>query len=274
MQNFFKFIWQLKKDATRNEILPLATQLTYRFIFALFPFLIFLIALVGYFNINPEHMMAEISATLPADIANIVNDIINEVTALRNPAILTGSLLLSLFTIANGFRAIMRGINRVYGQKDTRHPIKQWLICGALVLILALAVISSLLVIIFRNGIYGLLSNHFQPSWLTSGIFGIAGIATTTAILTIAVILIYKLASAKALPLKSLIPGAALTIATWAASTTAFNFYIQNFTNLSLIYGSIASIFITMLWLNIISITILLGAQLNANLSRRSIVKA
>jgi len=265
MQNFFKFIWDLKKDIVRNEILPLATQLTYRFIFALFPFLIFLISLVGYFNINPEYMMQEVSAALPSGIADAVNDVINEVVDVRNPAILTGSLALSLFTIANGFRAIMRGINRVYEQKENRHILKQWLLCGLLVLILTIAIISSLLVIIFRDAIYAFAPSHAA----TNAIFSAAGTLATAAILILAIILIYKLASTQKHSLKSLMPGAALTIATWALSTTAFNFYIQNFNNMSVIYGSIASVFIMMLWLNIISITILIGAQLNAKLEKR-----
>ena len=267
MQKFFKFIWEIKKDVVANEIMPLATQLTYRFIFALFPFLIFLISLVGFFELDPEYLMAQVSTVLPADIAQIVNDVLNDVTGTRNLGLLSGSLLLSLFTVANGFRAIMRGINRVYDQKDHRHIIKQWLICGLLVLLLAASIILSLLTIVFGDAIYALIPN--ESAFLTAT-FGLAGFAITASILTFAVILIYQFASAKKHPWHSLLPGAALTVVVWAASTSLFNFFINNFTNMSAIYGSIASVFITMLWLNIISITILIGAQLNAKLEARN----
>jgi len=260
----------LKKDVVRNEIMPLATQLTYRFIFALFPFLIFLISLVGYFNINPEQMMAEVSAVLPAEIANAVNEVLHEVVDVRNPAVLTGSLLLSLFTIANGFRAVMRGINRVYEQEDRRHVVKQWLLCGVLVLVLAAAIISSLLAIIFRDAVYSIISAHFAQSFATRVIFSFAGIAITTVILIFAIILIYSLASAKKHRLITLLPGSVLTFAVWAVSTTAFNFYISNFAQMNVIYGSIASVFITMLWLNVISATILIGGQLNAKIKAKN----
>ncbi|MCL2168698.1 MAG: YihY/virulence factor BrkB family protein [Defluviitaleaceae bacterium] len=263
MQKFFRFVWEIKKDVVANEIMPLATQLTYRFIFALFPFLIFLISLVGYFDLEPEYLMAQVSTVLPADIAQVVNDVLGEVTGTRNLGLLSGSLLLSLFTVANGFRAIMRGINRVYDQKDHRHIIKQWLICMLLVLLLAASIILSLLTIVFGDAIYALIP--LESRFLTAT-FGLAGFAITASILTFAVILIYQFASAKMHSWLSLLPGAALTVAVWAASTTLFNFFINNFTNMSVIYGSIASVFITMLWLNIISITILIGAQLNAKL--------
>ncbi|MCL2353461.1 MAG: YihY/virulence factor BrkB family protein [Defluviitaleaceae bacterium] len=249
MKKFFVFVKDFYKATVSNEVITLATQLTYRLIFALFPFIIFLISLVGYFDIDTYHLMGEVQALLPAEIGQAVYNIIGEVVDIGNPNILATSLAIALFTVAHGFHAIMRGVNRVYGQKDTRNIFVQWLFCLALVLILAFAIVFSLLVIVW-------------------GFLGVLGIVVTMAILLFALIVIYRFSSCKKLPLKSLLPGAALTMVVWGASTFIFNFYLSNFSNHSLLYGSIASIFITMLWLNVISITILLGAQLNAMLFR------
>ncbi|MDR2166350.1 MAG: YihY/virulence factor BrkB family protein [Clostridiales bacterium] len=246
MHKFFGFIWELQKDVRRNEVLPLATQLTYRLIFALFPFLIFLIALVGYFDIEPSRLMADVSAALPEGIAEVVNEVIDEVFDTRNPAILSGGLFLSLFTAINGFRAVMRGVNRVYEQGDKRNILKQWGIAALLMLISAAAITLSILVL---NMPFGLL--------------------LIPAILIFAIILIYRLANGQKHRLKELLPGAALTVIIWIIATAAFNWFINNFSNLSLVYGGVASVFIAMLWLNIISITILLGAQLNVNLKAK-----
>jgi membrane protein len=260
---FGGFAWELYKGCLDNGIFPLATTLTYRFIFALFPFLIFLISLVGYFNIDSEYLMSEVSATLPAQIAQMVNDVINEVVDTRNPGVLSVSLLLSLWTVALGFNAVILGINRVYRQKDTRNVIIKWLYSLLMVMVLTFAIISSLLVIIYGNLIYSAISNYITTGVLLETLFGFGGIALSLSILLFAVILIYRLSSCKKLRLIALLPGALLTIAAWGITTLAFNFYIAHFSNHSLVYGSIASIFITMLWLNIISITILVGAQLN-----------
>jgi len=270
MKKFIQFARALYDKAVENEILPLATQLTYRLIFSLFPFLIFLISLVGFFDIDADFLLEEVSRLFPLQIAQIVNDVIYEVVDTRNPSIMSTSLLLYLYTAANGFRAVGRGINKAYGRQDSRTFVKRWLCHGLLVLSLALAIVTSLLVIIFGDAIHAAITYYIPiDRGFLSALFGIFGVLVTMFIMLATVILIYRLSMDKPQPIIALLPGATITIVVWAVSSSAFNFWINNFSRHSLIYGSIASIFITMLWLNIISITILLGAQINALLDIR-----
>jgi len=269
MKKIAHFIYALYTKIMENEILPLAGQLTYRLIFALFPFIIFLISLVGYFDIDVETLLEGSFAVFPLQIAEVINDVINDVVDTRNPNVLSASLLISVFTVASGFNAIMRGINKVYDQNDSRNIIIRWLFCVVLVIALAFAIITSLLVVIYGDAIYDIIYRHFDPNRLFAAIFGFAGLLITIAIMLATIMLIYRLSLGKKLPLVSMLPGAMLTIFVWAVSSSAFNFYINNFSRYSLVYGSIASIFITMLWLNIISATILIGAQTNALLDVR-----
>jgi len=269
MKKFVSFARALYNKIKENEILLLSTQLTYRLIFALFPFIIFLISMVGYFDIDAETLLDETFAVFPLQIAQVINDVIHDVVDTRNPSILSTSLLLSIFTVANGFNSIMRGVNKVYAQQDSRNVVVRWLYSTLLVIALAFAIITSLLVVIYGDTIYGVIYRHFDPASLFSAIFGFAGLLITVAIMLATIILIYRLSLGKKQSIVSLLPGAMLTIVVWAISSSAFNFYINNFSRYSLVYGSIASIFITMLWLNIISATILIGAQANALLHVR-----
>jgi len=269
MKKFIHFIRALYDKIKENEIMPLATQLTYRLIFALFPFVIFLISLVGYFDIDAEFLLEETFAIFPLQIAQIINDVIHDVVDTRNPSIMSTSLLLSIFTVSSGFNSIMHGVNKVYDQQDDRNVIVRRLYSTLLVIALAFAIITSLLVVIYGDAIYGVIYRHLSPSRLFSSIFGFAGLLITVTIMLATIILIYRLSLGKRQSIVSLLPGAMLTIVIWAISSSAFNFYINNFSRYSLVYGSIASIFITMLWLNIISATILIGAQANALISIR-----
>jgi len=264
MKKFIQFIFVLIAKIKENQILPLASELTYRLIFALFPFVIFLITLVGFFDIDSNLLMNEVHAIFPEEIARVIDDVIAETVDTRSTGILSSSLIISLFTITTGFRAIMRGINRVYGVADERHAIIRWLYSGLLVLALAFGILASLLVIIFGDQIYALLARHFALAPGFSMLFGLVGILVTMSVMLFTIIMIYRLSCCKKLPIISLIPGAMLTLAAWAISSKFFNIYINNFSRHSLIYGSIASIFLTMLWLNIISAAIIIGAQTNA----------
>ena len=264
MKKFIHFSFALYGKIKENEILPLAAQMTYRLIFSLFPFIIFLISLVSLFDIDTNFLMEEVFAFFPLQIAQVIEGVIQDVTSVRNPNVMSVSLLFSVFTVAGGLKAVMRGVNKVYGQEDGRSPIVQWIYCTLLVIMLAVAIIASLLIIIFGDIIYAAIAQAFGLHGVLDVIFGFAGVLITITIMLAAIILIYRLSSRKKHPITSLLPGAMLTIAVWAASSSAFNFYINNFSRYSLVYGSIASIFITMLWLNIISATILIGAQTNA----------
>jgi len=275
MKKLYQFGRALYDKTIENEILPLATQLTYRLIFSLFPFLIFLISLVGFFEIDADFLLSEVSRLLPLQIAHIVNEVIHDVVDTRNPSIMSTSLLLYLYTTANGFRAVSRGINKAYAQEDTRHVVKRWLRYILLVLALALAIVTSLLLIIFGDAIhYALTANFSIDGGFLSALSGVLGVLVSMTIMLATVILIYRLSTARRQPIIALLPGATITIVVWALSSSAFNFWVNNFSRYSLIYGSIASIFITMLWLNIISITILIGAQTNALLNIQHKTKA
>ena len=269
MKKFTRFLQALYGKIKENEILPLATQLTYRLIFSLFPFIIFLISMVGYFDIDAETLLNESFAVFPLQIAQIINDVIRDVVDMRNPSIMSTSLLISLFTVANGFNAVMRGINKVYDREDNRNIAVRWLYSILLVIALAVAIISSLLIVIYGDAIYNVIYRHFNPNDFFAAIFGFGGLLITLTIMLATIMLIYRLSLGEKRPIISLLPGAMLTIVVWAISSSAFNFYINNFSRYSLVYGSIASIFITMLWLNIISATILIGAQTNALISIR-----
>jgi len=265
MKKLYQFGRALYDKTIENEILPLATQLTYRLIFSLFPFLIFLISLVGFFEIDADFLLNEVSQLFPQQIAQAINEVIHEVVDTRHPSIMSTSLLLYLYTTANGFRAVSRGINKAYAQEDTRHIIKRWLRYILLVLALALAIVTSLLLIIFGDAIHAAIATHFPiDSGFLGALSGIVGVLVSMFIMLATVILIYRLSTSQPQPIIALLPGATITIVVWALASSAFNFWINNFSRYSLIYGSIASIFITMLWLNIISVTILIGAQTNA----------
>ena len=82
----------------------------------------------------------------------------------------------------------------------------------------------------------------------------------------VSVILINKLAlyRNKKTSVKSLVPGTAFTVGLWIAISWLFNIYIDNFSNYSALYGSIAAVIIFMLWLNIMCIVLLLGSEINA----------
>jgi membrane protein len=136
-----------------------------------------------------------------------------------------------------------------------------------LMIIFAVAIIVMLVLLIFGSHLW----DFFEPFiiWGSDIIYTLISSAISLVVLTIVVMLIYKLSCAKKLTMKNVLPGAIFTVLSWIISSTIFGFFIANFSNMSAIYGSIAGIFILMLWLNLISIILLMGNEINAIFFRK-----
>ena len=247
----------------KNEIFPQANQLTYKLIFSLFPFLIFLISLIGFFDIgiDMEDILGEIYEIFPYEISQLIDTAITEIS-IPSAGIMSVSVLTYIVIVGNCFRVVTLAIRRIYDTQTKQNFIAQMVFGTLLTLALAAGIIVSFLIFVYGDTLYAWLITNFGSNLLFELFFGFAGAAIATFLVLFAVVLVYKIAI-PAEKLANLLPGAVFTIWGWAIATFGFNIYISSFANYSLVYGSIASIFITMLWLNIVSITILLGAQLN-----------
>lgn len=142
-----------------------------------------------------------------------------------------------------------------------------------LVFIFAILVNCSLLFFIFSDYIGKLIIKYtpleFIPYFLDS-IFLYIFIAL---VLLVMVLVIYKISISRKVTLKSILPGAIISVFSWLILSKGFNIYINNFSKYSKIYGSIGSIFVLVIWLNMISLVLLLGGQINAILEKYSMFK-
>jgi len=246
----------------------MAGQLTYKMLLAFFPFLIFLISLLGFMNLDERYWMQMLAAALPGEAGNLLDVFFYEVINTRNVGVLSTSLLISLYNASSGFFVVIRCINHTYGQKNCRNFIANQLISFTLVIMFALSLASMLMLLIFNDSIIAVLTDFFPTVPFVGQLFAFVGFLITTGILLITTMMIYKLSNCKKPRLLSLMPGALATVALWVVSSKAFNLYVNNFARYSKVYGSIAGVFILIMWLNIISTALLLGSEINSLLDK------
>ncbi len=221
-------------------------------------------------NIDGNLMIRHMSVNLPKEIMVIIEVFVEEVINHRNLSLLSTSLLISIFAASSGFDSIIAGINQCYGHKETRNFFIVKLISISMVFIFASSLLVTLFLIIIDTRFIKNLNPTVLPQF-TTAFLGFAGIVVSFIILLITVMIIYRLSCSKKLKFVSLFPGALFTVIIWLIASKAFNIYIENFSQFSKIYGSIGSIFILMFWLNLISIVLLLGSEINALLDSSSV---
>jgi membrane protein len=269
---YAEFIKELVKECGENRIGELAVVLTYRLLFACVPFLIFLMSVIGSLSIDAGYAAKALGGALPEHAAAALSLFLSAAVRESKSGVISISLFVSVFSAAGGFRAIIRGVNGAYKIKEARGFVKLRLVAALLVVVLALAVISTMLLFIFGDKIYAALPPDLRGAPALKPLVGFAGGVVSMAVLLFAIILIYRLSLSGRQTVKDTLPGAAFVVGFWMLVSKVFNIYVNNFSRYSSLYGGVASVFIFMLWLNAVSNAILVGAQINALLFRREVV--
>ncbi|RIE05826.1 YihY/virulence factor BrkB family protein [Candidatus Cryosericum terrychapinii] len=263
--------WELLKDIyarfMNDDLLSIGAQATFFLLLSLFPFLIFVITLITYMPmINFQDSIQVLAAFMPENAYLILRDIVNQTIANRSVALLSFGMLSALWSSASGVTSLIRGINRAYDQEETRRSWKITAVSLYFTLELAVAIIFSLILIVFGK-ILGTQIFHFLGfSDVSLKVWNYVGyiIALITTILVF--ISLYYNTPNRRLKFREVIPGAVVASVGWVIVSIAFSYYVDNLGNYSKVYGSLGGIIALLMWLYVSSIIILMGAEINASL--------
>lgn len=262
-----KFIYNLKIFVIRfvkDDVMALSSQLAYSLVFSFFPFLIFVISLVGYIPVESGDILIMLNGILPQDILKIIESTIINIVDTRNNKILFLSLIFTIWSASNGFQAVIKGLNKAYGKDEDRGMLKLYtvsILCtfGIIFIILITSILLVFGQLLGRFLIIELgLNGNFNFAWNVVRyliiIFSISSIFGAVYIYTPNVRLKWY----------EVIPGSIVSTIALILVSICFAFYVNNFANYSLIYGSIGAAIVLLTWLFILSNITIIGGEINA----------
>lgn len=259
MNLLIHLIVKIKND----DVFALASQLAYYLILSFFPFIIFLITLVGFSNLSSIEVMDALSTILPSSVYELTESIVKEVFDRQYTELLGVSILLSVWTASSAFRAVIKGVNKAYNFKETRSFIKRSIISMLSILALAIILILALSMLVFGR----VIGNYIKVILPFYGIIVLLWNMFRYAFVFILMIFIfaaiYRFTPSKRLKWKEVIPGSIFSTLGWILISFGFSFYINNFSNYSRFYGSLGAVFILMTWLFLVSMIFILGVEIN-----------
>ncbi len=238
---------------------------------SLFPFLIFLTTIAASFQNTPaaERFIHYLLETLPPLAAASVEPIVEGITTQKDNLFLTLSIVVILWSAANGIEALRDGLNMVYGVKRPRSFLFRRFQGMVLVLVAVVAILLAANALILLPIVLSYLP--LDAAWFESvkpvislGRFGIAPV-----LLFISTMILYRFLPNVDHGWRQVWPGAALSVVLWLVLMQLFALYVRNFGNFSVIYGSLGGVIVLMLLLYLSAAAILLGAQFNAVLFER-----
>ena len=247
-----------------DDIFASGAQLAYYLILSFFPFLIFLMTLIGFSNLSSSEVLMWLQRVLPLNVVDLTKNNIIEVVDFQHTGILGVSIIITLWTASTGFRGVIKGVNRAYDIEENRSFITRCIIAMLGVIALALTVISTLLMSVFGEIIGRYLNEALPFEHIVAFLWNALRHFVIIVILIVVFAIIYKIAPAKKVRFRDVLPGAITSTLGWLIASAGFSYYVNNFSNYSRIYGSLGTVFILMTWLYITSMVFIFGVELNS----------
>jgi membrane protein len=259
--------------AFQHDAFGVAKGGAYSSILTLFPALMVVasvLATIGHGTEYLEAIMGAAHRVLPPGPGRAVQAYF-ESTQERPIGVLIAASLITLWTASGVMISWMEGFRNAYRLPKIWGVVKERFIAFALVIMAGIPLTFATVLVAFGNQIEVRLTvalgRELGPYVLLlwTGMRWLIAIATSVAVMQ----LIYHNAVPRTLRWHTVLPGAALATAIWFPATVAFGWYVRHFAEYSLFYGSLATAIVLLIWLYIISIIVLVGAEFNALLYPR-----
>ncbi|MNI22353.1 hypothetical protein D3C73_759070 [compost metagenome] len=265
----YSFIKELVQKINADDVQGISAQLTYYLILSLFPFLIFVMTLIGYAHISLEDKIEQLRPVMPAEAFSIIEEILQDVSEGRSQALLSFGMLATLWAASKGINAIIKGLNRAYDIDESRVFWKVRGIAFLATLFIGFIVLLSILLLVLG-------------SWLKTKVFLLADLpyglqklwdllqyTVPLFVMFVVFTLLYWIAPSRRLRIKEVMPGACFSTVGWIATSVLFSVYVNQFSDFTKTYGSLGGVMVLLIWLYISSIIILAGGEINAILRSR-----
>ncbi|AGX45281.1 YihY/virulence factor BrkB family protein [Clostridium saccharobutylicum] len=246
-----------------DDIFALASQLAYYLMLSFFPFILFLMTLVGFSSLSSVDILNGVNGILPKSVVDLTRSTITEVFDNQYKGLLWLSILLMIWTSSTGFKAVIKGVNKAYNFKENRSFIKISIISMLGILSIAMIILLALVMLVFGGVIADYMRKMLPVYYVIVVVWNAFRYAFVFIVMIFIFAAIYRIAPAKKLTWNEVIPGAVFSTIGWILISFGFSFYINRFTNYSRFYGSLGAVFILMTWLFLVSMIFILGVEIN-----------
>lgn len=263
-----KRVW---REMQEDEVFGRAAQLSYYFLLALFPLLIFLTSVIGLV-IGAEtdirqSLFSYLAQVMPPAAFQLIDSTIREISAASSGSKVSFGILAALWAASNGMGAITEALNVAYDVKESRPWWKQRLTAVGLTIALSVLILGALVMVLAGGKVvHSIAANYalgsaFVLSWK------ILQWPIVLASMLLAFALIYYFApDVRDQKWIWITPGAVLGVFLWLLVSFGFRIYLHFFDSYSSTYGSLGAVIILMLWLYLTGAAVLIGGELNAEI--------
>jgi len=243
-----------------------AAQLAYYFLFALFPFLLFLTTLLAYIPVPQllEQIMNLLSRALPGEALSLVQDHIHTLVNQPRSGLLSFGIIVALWTASSAILAVAEGLNHAYSVEESRPWWKVRGIAMLLVVGLSLFMIAATVLLIFGPQLGSWIAKGVRLGEVFALTWNLVRWPVSIVLLMFGLAILYYFAPNVEQPWRWITPGSIVAVIGWIVTSLGFSYYVTNFASYNATYGSIGTVIVLLTWLYLIGVFILIGGEVNA----------
>lgn len=266
------FIKALQKDAISEK----SAGISYNFFMAIFPGIIFLFTLIPYLPIEnfQAQFITMLQNFLPEKASEQAISVVLDITGRPRGGLMSIGILFTLYFSTNGINSMIASFNHTFYTVESRGMISQRLVSILLFVILTIMIIICIGLIVGSHFLFNYFGSHnIVLHSATIFLIKFAEVAVIVAFCFFGISFLYYFAPAKKVRYRFFSAGSTLATILVLLTSQGFNFYINNFTKYNILYGSIGTLIIFMLWIYFNAMIILIGFELNVSIRTAGQVK-
>jgi membrane protein len=272
LQAFLSRLWTRIND---HDLFGRAAQLSYYFLLAVFPLLLFLVTLLGYFadagSSLRNKLLVYLATVMPSSAITLVHTTLDEISQARGGGKLSLGILAALWAASNGMGAISETLNVAYGVREGRPWWKVRLVAMFLTILVALFILIALSIVFFGGRLGERIAGHFSSNDAFAIVWKVLQWPIALFFMLTTFDLIYYFApNVKRSKLRLGSTGAATAVVLWLLVSFGFRLYLHFFNSYSVTYGSLGALIVLMLWFYFTGLAILIGGEINSELQHRT----
>lgn len=259
----------------KNPLGRQAASISWSFFLSLFPMILFFLSVLPFMphydklqfyifevlmpKVFPSHMQSDVTGYIQSSLIPNMKSISNF------------TILLSFIFATNGCFSLINGFNR--NTEVQRTFVKEYLLAMLITICFLSFVCLSIFGIYYSEVVLKLFTPAYDISWFTKNLTKIIGFISFPLFYFILLTLFYWIGCIKITRLREAFPGAVLTTVLFVILTYFFAIYVANIARYNVLYGSIGSIILVMVWVNVNVFLVLMGNELNLAIKKVKLEK-
>lgn len=262
-----RFLWEMGELYFTKRVSRSAAELAYFLILSFFPALICINAIIGTLDLDIAALLEEAAIIIPGAALAVLTEYVGYIATNQSRALLAAGVVMTLISASAAVRSLMNVMGDIYGRRAYT-GLRQVVASVAFSVLFLLTIYLSLVVLLTGNWFFHLLEDfllrfpqlgHIRLPWQWQWM----RFLILFCLVMVMVMLVYRATAPRGRPRPPILTGAALASAALVLASVVFSWFISFSSRYSLVYGSLASVVILLVWLYLCGNIIILGSCFN-----------